>query len=121
MRKMYLRKEDRNDYERETGRASYDTIVREFIGNIVRCDKVMEVDEFLFDYIIVGDFGELPDIYQAYICNVDQWNIDQLKELSCDEIILAYSQLLETEVLLVTHCGTSWKHVGTNVLLTDEI
>lgn len=120
MSKMYLSEEHRNAYEKETGRASYSTLVREFIGDIVLCNKVMELDEYLFDNIVVGDFNEIPDIFQAYICDVTDWNIHELRELQCEDIIIAYSNLLETHVLLVTHFGTSWNYVSTDVELTDE-
>ena len=120
MSKMYLREEFRNTNEKKTGYASYSTLVRDFIGDTILCNKIMEVDECLFDNIIVGELAEDDDVFQAYICNVADWNIDQLKELHSDSIILAYSELLETEVLLVTHWGTSWDYVETDVELVND-
>ena len=121
MRKMYLPMEARNDEEKKTGRASYGTLVREFIGSVLRCNNIMEKDEYLFDNIIVGDIGENTEIFQAYLCDVADYNIDQLRELQNDsDIILAYSELLELHVLLVTHYGTHWDYVPTSVELTED-
>ena len=78
----------------------------------------------IFEYrnIKVGKVDENTDIYQYFLCNVSEWAIEQLKELTKDnnDIILAYSDVLECNVLMVDHWGTSWDYVLTSVPLVDD-
>lgn len=120
MPKMYLRDENRNHMELETGKASYKTLVDNFVGDIVLCNKIMEEDIDLFDNILIGYIDEDTEIYQAYICNVNKMDLEQLQELRTNDIIIAYSPLLDVDVLLVDHLGTSWSEVPTDVKLTNE-
>ncbi len=120
MSKMYLSEANRNQMELETGKASYKTLVDNFVGNVVLCNKIMEEDIDLFDNVLVGYVDEDTEIYQAYICNVSKMDLEQLQELRTNDIIIAYSPLLDVDVLLVDHLGTSWEFVSTDVKLTNE-
>ena len=46
-----------------------------------------------------------------------------MKELTenNNDIIISYSDMLECDVLLVDHYGTSWDYVSTNIDITDDI
>ena len=119
---IYKKIEDRNDMEKK-GYASYRTLVHNFVDNLVLCNNILELDEFLFDNIVVGEIGEDTEIYQAYIIDIANYNIEYLQENleNTNDIIIAYSNMLDCYVLLVDHFGTGWDYVSTDVKLTDSI
>ena len=122
--KALLKLDSMGDYEKEHNRASYRTLVDRFIGDIVLCNNIADIDRGIFEYrnIEVGKVDDNTDIFQYYLCNVGQYEIDRLKELTKDnnDIILAYSDVLECDVLMVDHFGTSWDYVLTSVPLVDD-
>ena len=103
------------EYEKEQGFASYRTIIERFIGDIVLCNNIVNVDEFIFDNAN-SNLGEETEIFQYYLCNVGEWEQEQLEKIG---IILSYSDVLECDVLMVDHFGTSWDYVLTDVKLFD--
>lgn len=115
-----------NSYEIENKRASYRTLVEYFIGDIVLCNNIPQIDDTIYENVVVGNLfdeetEEYVDIYQFYLCNVNEFDINCLKELTKDnnDIILSYSDVLECNVLMVDHFGTSWGYVLTSVPLVD--
>lgn len=125
--KKLLKNEKMGTYELEHNKASYRTLVERVIGDMVLCNNVYQVDDTIFDNVIVGDIydesGEMIEIFQFYLCNVNDWNIEYVKELTQDnnDIIIAYSEILDCYVLMVDHFGTSWDYVLTSVELSDDI
>lgn len=122
--KALLKLDSMGEYEKEHNRASYRTLVDRFIDNIVLCNNIADIDRDIFEYrnIKVGKVDEHTDIFQYYLCNVSEWTIETLKELTKDnnDIILAYSDVLDCDVLMVDHFGTSWDYVLTSVPLVDD-
>ena len=123
--KALLKLDSMGNYEKEQGFASYRTLVDRFIGNIVLCNNIVDIDRGIFEYrnIEVGTLDENTDIFQYYLCNVNKWDIETLKELTKDnnDIILSYSDKLDCNVLMVDHYGTSWDYVLTSVPLVDNM
>ena len=124
--KALLKLKDMGNYELENGKASYKTLVDRFVGNRVLCNNIVDIDEFIYDNVVVGNLyneetDEYVEIFQYFVCNVSDWEIETLKELTQDnnDIILAYSNVLDTHVLMVDHFGTSWDYVLTSVPLVD--
>ena len=135
-----LKNEDMGSYELEQGHASYRTIIERFIGDIVLCNNIVNVDGSIYDNMQNGFYYrdvetgeektqeeynndesgkidiEYCDIYQYYLCNVSKYEEEQLIKAG---VILSYSDMLETDVLCVDHFGTSWDYVLTNVKLFD--
>ena len=87
------------------------------------CNNILELDEFLFDNIVVGKIGEDTEIYQAYIIDIANYDIEYLQENleNTNDIIISYSNMLDCYVLLVDHFGSGWDYVSTDVKLTDSI
>ena len=127
------------EYEKEQGKASYKTIIERFIGDIVLCNNIIEVDPSVYDNMKGGYYYEdeegnertaeeynndesgtieekYADIYQYYLCNIGQWEAEQLEKMG---IITSYSDVLDCDVLCVDHFGTSWDYVLTDVPLFD--
>ena len=117
-----LKNEKMGNYELKKGFASYKTLVNYFIGDIVLCNNIQDIDFNFWENIECEDFyneetGEQKEIYQFFLCNVSDFQKEQAKKAG---LILSYSDMLECDVLLVDHWGTSWDYVLTNVKLFDN-
>ena len=136
-----IKSEKMGEYEKEQGFASYRTIVERFVGDIVLCNNIINVDEsvlynmedcseeryynengeeiseeeYLNDENAYSEHYE-PEVYQWYLCNVGNLDKEAAKEAG---LIFSYSDLLDCDVLCVDHWGTSWDYVLTNVKLFD--
>lgn len=128
-------------YELEKGYASYRTIVKYFIGDIVLCNNIINVDYSVYDNMEGGlkyvDYKtgeektekeyqedetgtieiEYPDIFQYYICHLSDYEKEQCLKSG---LIISYSNVLECDVLCVDHFGTSWDYILTDVKLFDD-
>lgn len=62
MKKGLLKFENMGQYEKEKGYASYRTIVDRFIDSIVLCNKIIEIDNSIWDNM-VNDYEDM-EIYQ---------------------------------------------------------
>lgn len=138
MSKFYVNKEELNQEELRTGKVSYGRLVDRLIPNRVLCNNIEELDCDLFSNMIIGDInyyidnegnyrtqeeyeedttGEIYEetevIYQYYLCDLSEWDLDYLKELG--GVLLAYSNMLDVYVLMVNHFGTSWDYVMTDI------
>lgn len=124
MEKLYVHKEDLNSEELRTGCVSYKRLVDRYVGDIVLCNNITDVDDEIWDNVdesyLIDDKDEINDldIYQYYICNVGEWQKEQLKGTG---VILSYSNVLDCDVLMVDHFGTSWDYVMTNVDWTENL
>lgn len=107
------------EYELEKGYASYRTIVDYYVGDIVLCNNIVNVDPSVYDNIELSQMyeEEYPEIYQYYLCNVGEFEKEEAKKAG---LIFSYSNELECDVLLVDHFGTSWDYVLTDVKLFDN-
>ena len=135
-----LKKEKMGNYEKEQGYASYKTIVDYFIGDLVLCNNIIEVDPSVYDNLTIEEryYNEndeeiteeeyynddnaycdssTPEIYQWFICNLSDYDKQQCEKAG---LILSYSDMLDCDVLCVDHCGTSWDYVLTSVKLFDD-
>jgi len=127
MKKFYLMEQDRNEEEKRTGKASYASIINRFFKNLVLCNDIVKVDYELED--VIGkqydeESEEYVDIYQYFITDIPSWSLEYLQELvkdnNDDSILLLYSNVLNCYVLAVTHFGTGWSYVPTNIALTES-
>ena len=125
MKKLYVNKEDLNEKELKTGRVSYKRLVDRYVGDIVLCNNITDVDDEIWDNVDASDLmdedgDEINDleIYQYYLCNVGEWQKEQLKGTG---VILSYSNVLDCDVLMVQHWGTSWDYVMTDIEWTENL
>ena len=126
MLKKYVLESKLNEYEREHKRISYATLCDFLFSDMILCNKILDVDYNLLDNQELGSLydeetDEYEEVYQWYIVNVDSWMLNKLKELDFDGIQLFYSDVLEKYILGVTHWGTSWDYVLTDVGYTEDL
>ena len=137
-----LKGSDMGEYEKDQGYASYRTIVSRYIGDIVLCNNIIDVDPSVFDNLLIesnekyyNENGEEiteeeyyndsnaycetndTEIYQYYLCNVSQWEKEHAEAAG---LILSYSDMLDCDILCVDHFGTSWDYVLTDVKLFNN-
>mgnify|MGYP006913134187 CR=1 FL=1 len=125
MKKLYVNKEDLNSEKLKTGRVSYKRLVERYVGDIVLCNNITDVDNEIWDNVDASDLidedgDEMNDlnIYQYYLCNVGEWEKEQLKGTG---VILSYSNVLDCDVLMVQHFGTSWDCKITDIEWTENL
>ena len=119
--KMYVRKEDLNEKELKTGKVSYKRVVERYIGPVILCNNIENLDESIFENIPSYDEEDKKEIFQYYLCNA--FNVSEFQKdwLAQNGVVISYSDMLECDVLMVTHCGTSWDDVITNVEWTENL
>ena len=140
MKKLGLLKSEKmGEYEKEQGRASYRTIIERYAEDIVLCNNIVDIDESVWGNLEGGYWYEdedgnertkedyyndesgtieqhYSDIYQWYLCNLSEFEKEQLQKAG---VILSYSDMLDLDIICVDHWGTSWDYVLTNVPLFD--
>lgn len=116
-KKVGLLKNDKmGKYEKEQGYASYKTVIDWYITDIVLCNEIVKLDDSIF-YNVNENYCEETEIYQYYLCNLSEYEKEQLTNCG---VILSYSEMLDCDVLMVDHFGTSWDYVLTDVKLFDN-
>ena len=125
---MYLcnsRFNELNDYEKEHKRVSYRTLLKYYDMTPILCNNIENIDESLYDNIEVGSIYDeeedtYTDIFQYFIINLTEWELEDIKEKYSDELIICYSPKLENYILCVDHFGTSWDYVLTDIEWTTD-
>lgn len=108
-----------SDYGKKNGYVDYRTLAKSF--NAVLNNDIMQktCDIGYWDIVSGTDYNEenetYTDIFQYYI--VDDNGAEILKE--CEEIVY-YNEELDLYIWGVTHYGTSWDYVLTNIKIELE-
>lgn len=119
MKKFYVADvNELNEEEKRTGRVSYRRLIDRYIDDLVLCNELVNIDGALFDNMVNIEIEEDDEIYQYYLCNLGEFEREKLIEYG---VSLSYSELLDCDVLLVTHWGTSWDYVMTNVKWSENL
>lgn len=125
MKKYVSNLEELNGEEKRTGKISYRRLIERVSNNLILCNNIVNIDESLFDNIVLGEIydeetEEYIEIYQYFIIDIDEYQIEKLQELKCNDLIIAYSEKLENYILFVDHLGTSWDYVMTDIEYTTN-
>lgn len=118
--KMYVNDvENLNDEEKKYNKVSYKRLIDRISNGIWLFNNAPQLSNYDFDFEIGSDYDEKNDesidIYQYYLIDIDNYTLKKLKELNYDDLIIAWSETLEEYVLMVTHFGTSWDYVLTDI------
>ena len=113
----YINEKDLNEYEKENKTLSYKNLFYND-DSLILCNNIVnDYDELELlsgvDYDEDTDIYE--DIYQYYI--IDDDLAKRLQEI--DEIVY-YHNRLDIYILGVTHYGTSWGYILTNIKLIKD-
>lgn len=122
--KFYCNLNDLNDYERKHNKISYRRLI-EGLGKIWLFNNAPKLCEYDFEFEIGSDYDEETDeyteVYQYFLIDINQYTLKKLKEINCNDLIIAWSEKLESYVLFVTHFGTSWDYVLTSFEPTNNL
>lgn len=127
--KMYVEKEKLNDYEREHNKISFKTLVNKLFTDMILCNDITKLfyseigGKYTEPQIEIGtdydeETGEQVDIYQYFIVDFSSWTYELMTKYSEQfgkEFILYYIEELDLYVLGVTHFGTGWDYVLTDI------
>ena len=124
--KFYINNESElNKYEKENKKISYKTLIKYLFTDMILCNDFYKADEYFQDYIESGEIydGKIDEykyIYQYFIVDFPNFNLDFIKKYCNNEIILFYSEKLDLYILGVDHFGTGWDYVLTDFEYTTN-
>ncbi len=99
-----------SDYGLEHGYLDYNTLAK-IVGDCILNNTILE--ETMYDWDVVTDCDYVEDIYQYYI--ISEQGYEFLNEYT-DEIVF-YNEKLDIYLWGITHFGTSWDYVLTDIKL----
>ena len=130
--KFYINDESKlNEYEKENKKISYRTLVNYlFNDSLILCNDITKLfytdinGEYIEPILEVGqdydENDEPQDIYQYFIVDFPNFNLDFMKKYCQNEIILYYIDFLDCYILGVDHFGTMWDYVLTDFEYTTN-
>ena len=132
--KMYVKMEDLNEYEREHNKISFKRLVNKLFTDMILCNDITK----LFYADINGTYNEVEfeigndydeendeyiDVYQYFIVDFNNYTYSLMQEYAEQlgkEFILYYINELDLYILGVTHLGTGWDYVLTDIEYTTD-
>ena len=133
--KMYVNEKDLNEYEKENNKVSFKRLVDRLFSDMILCNDITKLfynnlggkyiePEFEIGNDYDEENDEYIDIFQYFIVDFPGYNYDTLKKYAKqlgNEFILYYIEELDFYILGVTHFGTGWDYVLTDIEPTDNI
>lgn len=132
---MYVKMEDLNEYEKEHNKISFRRLIERLFPEMIMCNDITKLfyadingvysepqKEIGEDYDTEND--EYIDVYQYFIVDFSSWTYDFMKkyqEQLGNEFILYYIYELDMYVLGVTHFGTGWDYVLTDIEPSEDM
>lgn len=134
--KMYVNTKDLNEYEKQNNKISYKRLIDRLFTDMILCNDITKLfcselnGQYIEPEFIVGsDYDDendsYADIFQYFIVDFNSYTYEHIlkkyaKQLG-NEIILYYIEQLDLYILGVTHLGTSWDYVLTDIIPTDDL
>ena len=110
-------------YYTDTNTVNYMTLTDFIFTDMILCNNIVRYSDN-WDLELEEEYdeetGEYIEIYQYYIVNVDTWRLEEYKKylqetnISSD-LNLWYDNELDIYILGVSHYGTSWDYVPTEI------
>lgn len=127
--KMYVKNEDLTQYEKENNKISFRRLIEKLFANMVLCNDITKLfytdinGVYTEPQIEIGEdydteTDEYIDIYQYFIVDFSNWTYELMtkyQEQFGKEFILYYIEELNLYILGVTHFGTGWDYVLTDI------
>lgn len=120
-----LKKDIERDFNNKClyGNLSFATLCKLCFTDMVLCNDIQNIDDYsIYDNMEYEkneddeDDDEYPEIYQWFIVDTYDYWFEQYKE----NFVMTYSDKLNVWILCVTHWGTSWDYVATDVKIIEE-
>lgn len=109
---------------------SYGTLTNFIFEDMILCNNIVKYNGngSNWDLELGEEYDEETgyiDIYQYYIVDVNIWRLEKYKEYLQEtnkpsDLILWYDNELDIYILGVSHCGTSWSYVPTNIEINKQ-
>lgn len=133
--KMYVKNEDLNEYEKENNKISFRRLVERLFPEMVMCNDITKLfyadingtytePEFEIGTDYDDETDEQIDVYQYFIVDFTSWTYELLtryKQQFGKEFILYYLEELNLYILGVTHFGTGWDYVLTDIKPSESM
>lgn len=133
--KMYVKMEDLNEYEKEHNKISFKRLFDKLFTDAILCNNITKLfyaninGEYNEPQIEIGtdydeENDEYVDIYQYFIVDFSSWTYSKMQELSEQlgkEFVMYYIETLDIYVIGITHLGTYWDYVLTDIEPTEDI
>lgn len=133
--KMYVGMEDLSEYEKEHQKISFKRLFNKLFTNAVLCNNIIklfytEIHGKLSDpeFIIGTDYDKENDediyVYQYFIVDFNEYTYSKMKEYAeqlGNEFILYYIEELDMYIVGITHWGTGWDYVLTDIEPTENL
>jgi len=132
--RFYVDKKELNEYEKKHNRISFEKLFNRLFTDAILCNDITK----LFYTDINGQYSEVEvevgtdydeetdeylDIYQYFIVDFNNYTyskMQELKEKLGKEFILYYLSNLDLYIVGITHFGTGWDYVLTDIIPTDN-
>ena len=132
--KMYVNFEELNEQEKKYNKVSFKRLVNKLFTDMILCNDITK----LFYADINGKYSEIDfeigtdydeendkyiDVYQYFIVDFSNYTyslFEKYREQLGNEFILYYLEELGLYILGVTHFGTGWDYVLTNIEYTTD-
>ena len=133
--KMYVEKEKLNEYEKEHNKISFKRLVDRLFTDMILCNDITKLfyseigGKYTEPQIEIGtDYDEATeeqiDVYQYFIVDFSSWTYELMTKYSEQfgkEFILYYIEELDLYILGVTHLGTGWDYVLTDIEPSEDM
>lgn len=133
--KMYVKNEDLNEYEKEHNKISFKRLINKLFTDSILCNDITKLfyNEICGKYCepefeIGTDYDEENetqiDVYQYFLVDFSNYTyslFEKYREQLGNEFILYYINELDLYILGVTHLGTDWDYVLTDIEPTENI
>ena len=115
-------------YYMDTNTVNYRTLTDFIFTDMILCNNIVRHSDN-WDLELGEDYneetGEYIDIYQYYIVDFDNWRLEEYKKYleetnKSSDLILWYDNELDIYILGVSHWGTSWNYVPTEIKITQD-
>ena len=132
--KMYIKMEELNEHEKKYNKINFKRLVNRLFTDMILCNDITKLfyatisNEYSEPICEVGnDYDEESDdyidIYQYFIVDFSNYTyslFEKYREQLGKEFILYYIEELGLYILGVTHFGTGWDYVLTDIEPTTD-
>lgn len=108
-------------YYIDTNIVNYRTLTDFIFTDMIICNNIIKYsDNWDLELSEACEDDEYIDFYQYFIVDVDNWRLEKYKEYleetnKSSDLTLWYDNELDIYILGVSHCGTAWSYVPTNI------